>query len=247
MAVACIAVAWLCPVTAYLGGFVSWPETLIFCGLIVTLALMLLFPNLHARLSMKELSLIAPAVVLNLLMYQIGSWLELPFFLDTVGTIVIGVVYGSQAGVATGMASSLIGSLFSPVSLIFAAVQALVGLAAGITAHLGVFRSALAAAFGGFIIGLPIAILSAPLNAMVFVWSDNGLHQAIIGQVESGNSALIAVIKEVLINAPVGTALASLCAWAVLTLISLRQRRHMMETCIPPKKSAPHLPPTQLV
>jgi energy-coupling factor transport system substrate-specific component len=73
-----------------------------------------------------------------------GGWLiaklELPLYLDTVGTIFVSVVAGPFAGALTGLITIIILSIVSPGYLPYWPVQVLIGLAMGVFANAGWFK-----------------------------------------------------------------------------------------------------------
>jgi ECF-type transporter family protein len=88
------------------------------------------------------------AIAINIVLGQtVGTALKLPVYLDSIGTILVGVLAGPIAGVATGLLSNLAwtfvlaGTPFgSPFAWPFAIVAAEIGLVAGLFGYLGVFR-----------------------------------------------------------------------------------------------------------
>jgi energy-coupling factor transport system substrate-specific component len=77
----------------------------------------------------------------------VASGLRLPLYLDSIGTILVGVLAGPIAGAATGLLSNLTWTfvlggtaLGSPYAWPFAIVAAEIGLLAGLFGYAGVFR-----------------------------------------------------------------------------------------------------------
>jgi hypothetical protein len=87
------------------------------------------------------------AIALNIVLgYTVQSVLKLPIYVDSIGTILVGVLAGPLAGALTGILSNLIwqyapgigsGSNIGP----FAVTAGVIGFLAGIWGYLGVFRS----------------------------------------------------------------------------------------------------------
>lgn len=207
LAVFAILASWLCPIHRLPN---DWPldTTTIWTSLGLTAAaLTLLVLRLHYSFRWAELWPILPGIALNLLINALVVSLDLPIFLDTVGTIVVGVWLSSHAGATTGLASALLTALFNPAALDFASIQAFVGLAAGILAQMGSFRTPLAAAVSGFLIGTPCAILAAPLNVMKY------------GDSFLGDSPFDTILTNVFFIGPVDKATAFVLAWGVLSVL----------------------------
>ena len=89
------------------------------------------------------------AIAINIVLGQtVGTALKLPVYLDSLGTILVGVLAGPIAGAATGLLSNLAwtfllaGTPFgSPYAWPFAIVAVEIGLLAGVFGYAGVFRS----------------------------------------------------------------------------------------------------------
>lgn len=98
------------------------------------------------QFSTRVIALIPVAIAINIALgYLVQTILKLPIYLDSIGTILVGVLAGPLAGLVTGAASNLIwqyapvigGGTIGP----FAITAAVIGLLAGIWGQLGVFRS----------------------------------------------------------------------------------------------------------
>jgi energy-coupling factor transport system substrate-specific component len=96
----------------------------------------------------RTIVLIPIAIAINIVLGQtVGTALKLPVYLDSIGTILVGVLAGPIAGAATGLLSNLAwtfvlaGTPFgSPFAWPFAIVAAEIGLLAGAFGYIGVFR-----------------------------------------------------------------------------------------------------------
>ena len=112
-------------------------------------------------LSTATLALMPVAIAINIVLgFTVQRVLNLPIYLDSIGTILVGVLAGPIAGAATGAASNLIwqyAPVIGPGSNIgpFAITSVVIGLLAGLWGWLGVFRSRPA---GGARLWLAVAI-----------------------------------------------------------------------------------------
>jgi energy-coupling factor transport system substrate-specific component len=92
------------------------------------------------------LALIPVAIAVNIAMGSIVAYLKLPIYLDSIGTVLVGVLCGPLAGALTGLLSDLIWSILplagggGPTIAFFAPVGGVIGLMAGFWAGRGVFR-----------------------------------------------------------------------------------------------------------
>jgi len=104
------------------------------------------------------LTLMPVAIAINVAVGSIAYALRLPIYLDSIGTVLVGVVAGPWAGALTGLLSNLIWSILpipggaGPTAAFFAPVAGVIGLMAGFWANRGVFRlRADDARVGGFL------------------------------------------------------------------------------------------------
>lgn len=97
-------------------------------------------------LSIATLSLMPVAIGIDIAVGSLVYALRLPIYLDSIGTVLVGVLAGPWAGALTGMLANLIWSALpipggaGPTSAFFAPVAGVIGLMAGFWAARGVFR-----------------------------------------------------------------------------------------------------------
>jgi energy-coupling factor transport system substrate-specific component len=98
------------------------------------------------RFDTRTIVLIPIAIAINIVLgYTVQTVLKLPIYLDSIGTILVGVLAGPIPGALTGALANLIwqyapgigGGTIGP----FAIVAAVIGLLAGIFGQLGIYRS----------------------------------------------------------------------------------------------------------
>ena len=115
----------------------------------------------------RTIVLMPIAIAINVVLGQtVGAALKLPVYLDSIGTILVGVLAGPIAGAATGLLSNLAwtfmlaGSPFgSPYAWPFAIVAAEIGLLAGVFGYVGVFRSRPRTPLARLAVGLLAAVV----------------------------------------------------------------------------------------
>lgn len=113
--------------------------------------------------------LIAVAITLNVVVGQLVLLLKLPVFLDSIGTVLVGVMAGPWAGGLTGLLSNLIRGLIStPVIAAFAPVAMVIGIVAGFCARYGLFRDWWLAIAAGVIITVFNALTAVPIRLFMF-------------------------------------------------------------------------------
>ncbi len=97
----------------------------------------------------RTIVLIPIAIAINIILGQtVAQALKIPIYLDSIGTVLVGVIAGPIPGLLTGLLANLIwtfvlaGTPFgSPYAWPFAIVAAEIGLLAGVFGYLGFFRS----------------------------------------------------------------------------------------------------------
>ena len=94
----------------------------------------------------RVIVLMPVAIAINIVLgYTVQTVFKLPIYLDSIGTILVGVLAGPLAGMATGILSNLIwqyapgigGGTIGP----FAIAAGAIGLLAGLWGYLGIFKS----------------------------------------------------------------------------------------------------------
>jgi energy-coupling factor transport system substrate-specific component len=97
------------------------------------------------QFSTRVIVLMPVAIAINIVLgYTVQNVLKLPIYLDSIGTILVGVLAGPLAGALTGILSNLIwqyapgigGGTIGP----FAVVAGVIGLLAGVWGYIGVYR-----------------------------------------------------------------------------------------------------------
>jgi len=113
--------------------------------------------------------LMSIAIVINILAGQLVSMLKLPIFLDSIGTVLVGLLAGPWAGGLTGLLTNLIwGMITSPVAAAFSPVAMAIGIAAGFCAKYGLFKTWWLAIISGVIITVFNAVVAVPIRLYMF-------------------------------------------------------------------------------
>lgn len=122
------------------------------------------------RIPATVLALLPVMIALNVVIGQIvGTLTPIPLYLDSLGTVLIGVLAGPAAGALTGVLTNLIwGVTINPSLIPFSAGAAFIGAAAGWAARTGAFRRLWTAILAGGVAGIPAGLLGAPVAAYVF-------------------------------------------------------------------------------
>jgi hypothetical protein len=129
---------------------------------------------IRRQFSTRVIVLIPVAIAINIVLGQtVAAALKVPIYLDSIGTIFVGVVAGPVAGLATGLLTNLTWTYVLPppfnsqYAAPFAVVAMEIGFLAGIFGHLGWFRSRPNTPLPQLMVGF---LVVAALAAVVFVY-----------------------------------------------------------------------------
>lgn len=124
------------------------------------------------------------AIAINLIGGFIALTLKLPIYLDTIGTILVSVMFGPVCGAMAGGLTSIVnGITFDPISFYFIPVQIVLGLVIGVLVK--------EKKFCGFKTILQVAlitVISSSVSSIIAAFVFNGVTS-------SGSSILVAVLK----------------------------------------------------
>ena len=93
------------------------------------------------KIDKLSLFLIPIGIAVNFIGGQIALLLKLPLYLDAIGTIVVGALCGVVPGIIVGLVSNVLNSISDPITLFYAILNILFGIAAAYLSKKGVFKS----------------------------------------------------------------------------------------------------------
>ncbi len=103
--------------------------------------------SLSRQFTLRVIVLMPFAIAINIVLGQtVAAALKIPIYLDSIGTILVGVVAGPVAGAATGFLANILWSYVIPPpfqyppAAAFAVVAAVIGIAAGLAGRWGLMR-----------------------------------------------------------------------------------------------------------
>jgi energy-coupling factor transport system substrate-specific component len=180
--------------------------------------------QLKKDFSTMTLVLIPVAIAIDKIIGQLVLLLKLPVFLDTIGTVMVGVLAGPWAGALTGTLSNVIwGLIVDPSFLPWFPVALAIGLVAGICANYGLFKSWWKVIIAGIIIALTAAIVSTPIAVYLFggiTGSGSSFITAYL--LATGQGLVQAVLSTNFLVEPVDKVATALLAWAIIKGLSRR-------------------------
>lgn len=205
--------------TAGIGALVALIGYLIGAALIIAGAM-------H-NLSTRSLTLIPVAIAINIVIGQVNTVLGGPLYLDSIGTVAVGVLAGPAAGAATGALSNVIwGLTINPPLMPFAVTAAEIGFLAGVFARLGAFRRWWWPPIAGLVTGVVSAVISAPISAFVFGAVDVSAGRSAITAafLAAGNSLLGASTLQGFLSDPADKLVTFVIVFFILAALPWRLR-----------------------
>ena len=167
-----------------------------------------------ARERYAILALIPLGIAFNLAIGAVVRALQLPIYVDAVGTILITLIAGIRAGAITGVASFLLGGiLVSPVLPYFSGTQAAIAIYTGLVARRGGFRTIPRTILAGIGLGVVAGIVSAPVIVLLFGGiTGSGASLAVAFLLASGKSLINSVVLSGLAAEPIDKTIQCLLA-----------------------------------
>jgi energy-coupling factor transport system substrate-specific component len=96
-------------------------------------------------------------------------FLNIPLYLDSVGTFLVAVLAGPLAGGLAGALTNIIWALIlNPIAAAFAPVALVTGVVAGLLARAGWFKTWPQALISGALVAVPSTIVAVPIIAFLF-------------------------------------------------------------------------------
>ena len=180
--------------------------------------------QLKKDFSTITLVLMAVAIVLNIVVGQLVSLLKLPIFLDSIGTILVGILAGPWAGGLTGLLTNLIwGLISSPVAAAFSPVAAVIGIVAGLCAKYGLFKTWWKAIISGVIITVFNAIVAVPIRLYMFGGiTGSGADFITAYMLALGKDLFGSVIVTVFTSNLIDKVVTAVLAWGIVKALSKR-------------------------
>jgi len=177
--------------------------------------------------STLTLALIPVAIAINIAIGQIVVLLKLPIYLDSIGTVLVGLLAGPWAGLVTGALSNLIWGLsgLNPAYTPFFYVAAVIGLLAGVFGNLGWARKIWQWLLAGLITGVVAAIISAPTAAAIYGGVTGAGTDLIVAALRAtGASVLQATFGQGIVSDPLDKVVTFLVVWLIAVALPLRFR-----------------------
>lgn len=115
------------------------------------------------------ISAILMGALMNLGVGTIVLYLKLPFYLDSMGTILAAILLGIRTGIGVGILSTFVtGILIYPLAPYYIVTQVVLAICAGLMARGAFFKSVPKTIVTGLLLGIIAAAVSAPVTIKLF-------------------------------------------------------------------------------
>lgn len=176
------------------------------------------------RLDTFRLGFLAFCAALNVGVGAVVGVVKLPFYLDSIGTIIATALGGWVYGFAVGALALIISSVaITPTAPAYMGTALLIAVCTSVLVRFGFLRSLVMTIVGGLLIGVVAAIASAPVTTYLYGGVSLAGTDAITAFFRaSGNTLLESVIFGGLSADPIDKLVTSLIAGAVLKAMPKR-------------------------
>jgi energy-coupling factor transport system substrate-specific component len=175
--------------------------------------------NIRKEFTTLTIVLIPVAIAINIAVGTIVQRVGLPLYLDSIGTVLVGVLVGPWAGAVTGFLANVtwtVTGLFTE-AVAWAGVAAIIGILASVFARSGWMANWWKSIVAGLITGVVAAILSAPIAAYVFGGVTGTGTDALVAMFQTfGLDILGANFAQGVISDPFDKAATFLIVWAIM-------------------------------
>lgn len=124
----------------------------------------------------KFLALVVVGAGLNLGLGFIVATIKLPFYLDSIGTVLATALGGFWAGAASGALAVVVGSAYTPTLWAYAGTALAIAAYVSIVYRVGYLKKLLRTLIFGLGLGVVSAIVSAPVTT--YIWKGVSLSGA---------------------------------------------------------------------
>jgi len=170
-------------------------------------------------MSLMRISVLAAVcIALNIGLNKIAVLLQLPVFMDTIGTILSAALVPLPFAILVGVVSNILGGIIThPAIPFYIGTQIVIALMAVFAYRRGWFERLPTALIVGFVIGVVSAVVSAPVTVIVFGGVTEAGATAINAiLLAAGHNIWTAVLSGTLIISSIDKVIAAAIVWLLL-------------------------------
>lgn len=179
--------------------------------------------SIKTDFTLLSLLLIPVAVAVNFAAGQLALVLQLPFYLDTIGTILAAMLCGPWVGGLAGLVTNLILGISDPIFFPYAIVNVAVGLVTGFCARRNGFGSWWKWVISIFVMALASVLTAVPITVLVFGGiTDSGSSLITATMLAAGVNLWLAVTITDLIFTVLDRIISVVLTWLLINVIPKR-------------------------
>ena len=173
--------------------------------------------------SLMAILLIPVAVAINFTGFGIVKVLQLPIFLDSIGTVFISLIAGPWIGITTAVITSLITGSFSPEYFVFMPLSIIMALTMGFLARFRMKNIVIKTLVCAFCLVFIAIVVSAPIIVMVYGGNTGNATAGITAFfLATGSNIWNAVFSTNLITETTDKIITAIVAMAIIKAMSAR-------------------------
>lgn len=173
--------------------------------------------------NLMAILLIPVCVAINIVGFQLAQLLRLPIYIDTIGTILVGIIAGPWIAILTGLLTNCINAIFNPVYLPYSIVNMAIGLTAAILSRNKMFGKLWKICISGIIIALVATFTASPITVILFGGiTGNASSMITAGFLATGHEIWTAVISTHFITESIDKILGVVISLLIIRRISSR-------------------------
>lgn len=177
--------------------------------------------------SLMAVLLIPASVGINVISGQLCQILRLPIFLDSIGTLFLGILAGPWVGALTGFLTNAINGIFNPVLFAYSLTSITVGFLAGVLANQKMFIKPWRIGISLLFIVLASTITSGLITAVVFNGATGAVGSIFTATLMAAGNNILTSVFSVQIFQEIIDKLLSL--FLVLSLVSGVSNRYLVK------------------
>lgn len=168
-------------------------------------------------ISIINFLIIPISVSINVIVYQLSQVMKLPILLDSIGTLLSGILGGPIIGALTGILSTFVNGIINPIVFAYLGTSIIIGLLAGLFSKLNMLKNPLLAIIAALVLSFFTTIFSGIVTFFVFGGATTGSASLItVTLVALGNELLTSVFSAQLFQELVDKSASIMIAYLII-------------------------------